>query len=209
MEYPHYRTALLTGATLCISATPAIGDETQWRFEVTPQIGFVAGGKLTDEFTNQELELRDSNVTGIQVNVRADPRTTWEIDYARQKTHTATPGMPSIDVIIEKVEVGGTYEINTESMRPYAAATIGISRFKPESATFRDDSYFSYSLGGGVKFFADRQVGIVIDARWVAAVVNEDTDIFCLSADGLVCLIETDAGLLSQFRLFAGVSVRF
>lgn len=172
-------------------------------------LGYVTGGTFEDELTSQELKLDDSEAIGLQLNIRADNQSTWEIQYARQKAKATTTGLPPIDVTIEKFEFGGTYEINPEPTRPYAAATIGVSRFKPEGSTFRDDTFFSFSIGGGIKFFADRQMGLTIDARWVAAVIDEDTDIFCLSADGLTCLIQTEAGLASQFRVFAGFNVRF
>ncbi len=197
------------GIALCVWAPQAPAEEKQWRVELTPLLGYVTGGTLKDEITNQELKLDDSNAFGIKLNIRAGDQATWEIQYARQKTQTATLALPLIDVTIEKIEFGGTYEISPEPTRPYVAATIGISRFEPQNATFRDDSYFSFSVGGGVKFFSDRQVGINIDARWMGAVIDENTDIFCLSADGLTCLVKTEAGVISQFRLFAGFNVRF
>lgn len=203
------RVALTVHALLFLLAPQLAASIEQQRIELTPLLGFVTGGTFEDEITSQELELDDSDAIGIQLNVRADNQTTWEIQYARQKTQATTIGSPTIDVTIEKIEIGGTYEINPEPTRPYAAATIGVSRFKPESTTFRDDTYFSFSIGGGVKFFADRPIGLTIDARWIAAVVDEDTDIFCLSADGLTCLIQTEAGLASQFRVFVGFNARF
>lgn len=177
--------------------------------ELTPWAGFVTGGDFRDKFTNQQLDLDDSDAVGLNLNISASHNTSWEVDYARQHTKTATPEIPAIDVTIEKFEIGGTYEFRSDSTRPYAAMTVGASRFDPKSADFRDDTYFSFSLGGGWKFFTDRRVGVTVDARWFGTVVDEDTDVFCLSADGLVCLIQTDAGLVSQFRVSVGVNVRF
>lgn len=194
---------------LCLCASPALAADTAPRIEVTPLLGYVTGGTFEDEFTNRELELDDSRAVGLQLNVRADPQSTWEIQYAKQDSVADIPGFPSIDVTVEKFEFGGTYEVTAEATRPYAAATLGVSRFKPTDNAFNDDTYFSFSLGGGVKFFTDRQVGVTIDARWLGAVIDEDSDVFCLSAGGLTCLIEVDAGLTSQFRLFLGLNARF
>ena len=194
---------------LCLWAPRTSADGNVWRLEVTPLLGYVTGGTLEDEFTNQELELDDSSAFGVNLNIRADHQATWEIQYARQETQTTAPDLSQIDVLIEKFEVGGTYEVNSEATRPYAAATIGFSHFEPQSAALRDDTYFSFSVGGGIKFFADRQTGFTLDARWVGAVFDDDTDLFCLSSNGLTCLIQTEAGLVSQFRLFAGFNVRF
>ena len=127
----------------------------------------------------------------------------------RQPRKASWPSVSSIDVLVEKLEFGGTYETTSESTHPFAAATVGVSRFKPQSNVFEDDTYLSFSIGGGVKFFTDRQLGITVDARWIAAVIDEDTDVFCLSANGLMCLIQADAGLASQFRVFVGINARF
>lgn len=198
-----------TSAALCLLAVDAVADGEQRRFEVTPLLGYITGGSFSDELTNQELDLDDGSAVGLQLNFRKDNQRTWELHYLRQESRTATAALPSIDVTIDKFEFGGTYETNQEPTRPYAAATLGVTHFEPQDSAFRDDTYFSFSIGGGVKFFADRQFGITIDVRWIGAVIDEDTDVFCLSANGLTCLIQTEAGLLSQFRVLAGFNARF
>ena len=164
---------------------------------------------LEDKFTSQELELDDSQAVGLQLNFRADNETTLEFQYVKQDSQTTTPGLPSLDVSIEKLELGGTYEVSSEPTRPYAVATLGVSHFEPKNSAFNDDTYFSFSLGGGLKFFADRRVGITVDARWIGAFIDEETDVFCLSDGGLTCVIQADAGLTSQFRILIGLNSRF
>lgn len=184
-------------------------DQGSYRFELTPVGGYVYGGTFEDRLTDDELELDNSSAVGLQLNIRADAQSTWEIQYVSQDTSTSTPSTPSLDVSIRKLEVGGTYETSDQSTRPFAAATVGISHFEPQDRSLNDDTYFSFTIGGGVKFFTDRQFGITLDARWVAAVVDENTDVFCVSAGGLTCLVQADAGLASQFRLSIGLNGRF
>lgn len=203
----HVRLAL--SAVLCSLAAQATADDVQRRVEITPLLGYVAGGTFEDKLTNQELDLDDSSAFGLKLNIRDDNQTTWEFQYAKQETQTVTPTQTVIDVTVEKFELGGTYEVNSEPTRPYVAATVGVSRFEPQDNTLKDDTYFSFSLGGGVQFFADRPLGVSVDARWVAAVIDEDSDVFCLSSGGLTCVIQTDAGLASQFRVFVGLNARF
>jgi len=201
--------ARLSTALLCFLSLQSIAADGEPRVELTPVIGYVAGGTFEDELTDQEIKLDDSAAVGFQVNIRADSQSTWEIHYVNQDTSTSTPTIPSLDVTIRKLEVGGTYETSAEATRPYAAATVGFSQFEPGDSTFEDDTYFSFSLGGGVKFFTDRQFGLTLDARWVAAVIDDDTDVFCVSSGGLTCLVQADAGLASQFRIFVGLNARF
>lgn len=201
--------AWVPGAVTCLLAVQSSADDSTRRIELTSLLGYVAGGTFEDRFTEDELKLDDSAAVGFQVNIRADSQSTWEIQYASQDTKTSTPTLPSLDVTIRKLEVGGTYETSSQAVRPYAAATVGISQFEPGDSTLEDDTYFSFSLGGGVKFFTDRKFGLTLDARWVAAVVDEDTDVFCVSSGGLTCLVQADAGLASQFRIFVGLNARF
>jgi len=201
--------AWVPGAVTCLLAVQSSADDSTRRIELTSLLGYVAGGTFEDRFTEDELKLDDSAAIGFQVNIRADSQSTWEIQYASQDTKTSTPTLPSLDVTIRKLEVGGTYETSSQAVRPYAAATVGISQFEPGDSTLEDDTYFSFSLGGGVKFFTDRKFGLTLDARWVAAVVDEDTDVFCVSSGGLTCLVQADAGLASQFRIFVGLNARF
>ena len=60
-----------------------------------------------------------------------------------------------------------------------------------------------------MKFFADRRLGMTVDARWTGTFIDEETDVFCLSDGGLTCLIQADAGLTSQFRVFIELNGRF
>lgn len=194
---------------LPLLATYSYADQGDYRFELTPVVGYVTGGTFEDELTDQEIKLDDSAAIGFQVNIRADSQSTWEIQYVNQDTRTSTPSIPSLDVTIRKLEFGGTYETSAQATRPYAAATVGLSQFEPGDSTFEDDTYFSFSLGGGVKFFTDRKFGLTLDARWVAAVIDEDTDVFCVSSGGLTCLVQADAGLASQFRISVGLNAHF
>lgn len=200
---------IASGVALCSWAVAVDAQDAERRFELSPMLGYITGGTFEDENTSQQLDLDDSQAHGLQLNIRADPQSTYEIQYAKQATRTRAPGLPSLDVIIEKLEIGGTYEASEEPTRPFVALTLGASRFKPDDSAFNDDTYFSFSLGGGVKFFMDQPFGITIDARWAGAFVDEDTEVFCLSAGGLTCLIEADAGLTSQFRVFVGFNARF
>lgn len=194
---------------LPILTVAADADQRNYRFELSPVAGYVTGGTFEDKVTGEKLQLDNSSAVGLQFNIRADSQSTWEIHYVNQSTSAATQTAPSLDVTIQKFEVGGTYETSDQATRPFAAATIGFSRFEPADSTLNDDTYFSFSLGGGVKFFTDRQFGVTLDARWTAAVIDEDTDVFCISAGGLTCLVQADAGLTSQFRLFVGLNARF
>lgn len=198
---------------LGLSGSPR-AEESEARIELTPWLGYAVGGSFTDRVTGEDLELDDSLGYGLTLNVLVNDHSSLEIYYSRQDTQADARGLfmaePVFDLNIQKLEFGGAYDVYAKYPRPYVAATIGATRLDPSDTGFDSDTYFSFSLGGGLKLFEHRQLGVRLDARWLGTFVNEDTDVFCRTGSGAaICLIEADGDLLSQLRLFLGVSLRF
>ena len=209
---------LLAVSTFYLLLLPAMvhaEEEKTWGLvEVTPFAGFTFGGTFTDRFTNEELELDDSAGYGLAVNIMASNRSSWEIFYSRQETEADTRGLsmpePAFDLTVDKLEFGGTYDVQTKYPRPYVAASVGLTHLDPSGTGLDSDTYFSFSLGGGIKLLERQRVGLRLDARWLATVIQDSTNLFCSSGPaGGVCLIEVDGDILSQVRLSLGVTFRF
>jgi len=207
---------LAISTALCLLGLPTTphAQEARTRVEVTPWLGYAIGGTLTDRVTDEELELDDSGSYGLAVNILASNRSSWEIAYSRQETEADTRGLsmtePAFDLNVDKLEFGGTYDVYTKYPRPYVAATIGLTKLDPSGTDLNSDTYFSFSLGGGLKLLEKQRIGLRLDARWLGTVIQDDTDIFCRTGTvGAVCLIEVDGDLLSQVRLSLGISIRF
>ncbi|MEM7284168.1 MAG: outer membrane beta-barrel protein [Pseudomonadota bacterium] len=201
MRFAIFLLVLLTGNSFASEA----------RFEITPQLGYTFGGTLAD-VNGADLDLDDATSVSLTVNIRVRADATVEVFYSHQDVDTNAPGFavdPGVELGIQKLEFGGTYRFNDGYPKPYVAATVGVTKLDPDAQGLRDDSFFSFSLGGGVRLYETDRFAVRADARWLATVLSDDTDLLCESSGGVNCAVAIDADLLSQFRINLGLSLRF
>jgi hypothetical protein len=93
-------------------------------------------------------------------------------------------------------------------VRPFLALTAGLARFEPND-DLDAENYFSMALGGGVQLRATKRVGVRLEGRAFASLVDDDGEIFCRAGQGAVCAIRIDGTTLIQVEASAGFVVRF
>jgi len=199
-------------ATLLLS--PVVSSAQDYTVELTPFAGYRFGGTFEEKESTAKYELRDSPSFGFIVNLRHRDPTQWEILYSQQQTEAefrgATGNDPSVDMDLYVLQLGGTYQWEGEHMRPYLAFTLGGTHVRAASADATSDTFFSGSIGVGMKFLPSSRVGIRIEARAYGTLVDSNTDLLCSTGpDANICAIRVDGSLLNQVETFAGVSFRF
>ena len=213
------RAASILGAAVlsCLSIRPAVADDHDPRFELTPYLGYRIGGEFEAQDGSTKYELDEGNSAGLVFNiVAADVNTQWQVLYGQQSTHFKTPvsfdpsGRLGLDV--EYFQFGGTYlfDDDGDDTRPFVALTAGVTHFAPTLGGVDSESFFSGSIGGGVQLLKTHRVGVRLEARVFATFVNTDGAIFCHSgpqAGG--CAISIHGTALYQFEASAGVVFRF
>lgn len=197
-----------------ILAAPATAQEPLPRYELTPMIGYRIGGDFEDDETGEEFDLDDSNALGITLNIYAKPEGQWEILYARQSTEVDTEGtivgIPSVDMDVEYLQIGGAYLFDGNRVQPFIALTLGLTHFDPQFADFDSENYFSVSFGGGIKLNPTGRIGVRLEGRVYSTFLESDSDIFCRSNFGVgECLIQTSGTTLNQWEARAGMVFRF
>jgi len=202
--------ALITALLIC----PALSHAQEYAAEFTPFAGYRFGGTFQDKDSAAEYELKDSSSFGLIVNLRHREPTQWEILYSQQRTEAefrgSTGNDPSVDVDLYVLQLGGSYQWEGERMRPYLAFTLGGTHVRTASAESSSDTFFSGSIGLGMKFLPTSRVGIRIEARAYGTLVDSNTDLLCSTGpDANVCAIRVDGSMLSQLETFAGVTFRF
>ena len=207
----------LLAAMICL---PAHAQEQQSqrsikRFELTPFAGFTFGGSLEDEDTSEDLDFDDGDILGLIFNIREKYNTQYEFLVAFDDTSAETSDLSGItedvDLDIEYYQLGGTYIFDAENwIEPYIAATLGLSRFKPDGDDFDDENFFSWSLGGGFKIYPTDRFGIRLEARSFGSWVDGDTDLFCRSVNGVTrCAISASGDVVWRWHFTAGAIFRF
>ena len=180
------------------------------RIDVTPLIGYrtsmtfsaVQNGVATSGI---HLDARPSY--GFGVGVRLDEEDLVEFRWARQETHIHLAGS-SERVILNQFQGDFTHEYILEDWpawaRPFVIGSVGATHLGagPNSSFTR----FSFGLGGGIKVYFDRHMGLRMQAEWLPLVINpEVSSLVC----GGGCVVRLSATLVSQGEIAVGPIFRF
>lgn len=195
---------------------PALLQAQEATTEITAFGAYRFGGTFEEDESEVEYELNDSPSFGLILNLRHQDPTQWEILYSRQQTEAefqagTTPG-GEIDIDLHVLQLGGTYQFEGEVARPYFAFTLGGTHVRASANANGSDSdtFFSGSIGVGMKFLPASRVGIRVEARAYGTLVDSSTDLFCSTGpDQNICAIRLEGRMLSQVETFAGITVRF
>ena len=193
---------------------PALLQAQEPTAEITAFGAYRFGGTFEEEATEATYELEDSPSFGLILNLRHKDPTQWEILYSQQQTEAEFTGStlndPAVDIDLHVLQLGGTYQWDGDVARPYLAFTLGGTHVRTSSAESRSDTFFSGSIGVGMKFLPTSRVGIRVEARAYGTLVSSSTDLFCSTGpDANVCAIRLEGKMLSQVETFAGITVRF
>jgi hypothetical protein len=193
---------------------PAFVQAQEATTEITAFGAYRFGGEFEDKDSDASYQLEDSPSFGLILNIRDKDYTQWEIIYSQQRTDASFSGTsgndPEVDVELHVLQLGGTYLWEGEIARPYLAFTLGGTHVRTSSAGSSSDTFFSGSIGLGMKFLPTSRFGIRVEARAYGTVIDSGTDLFCRTGpDANVCAVRVKGKMLSQVETFAGVTYRF
>ena len=195
-------------------SAPTFAQEQPFNFEITPFGAYRFGGEFEETDGNFSIDLDDNNSFGLILNARHSSFTQWEILYSRQETSADTTGLglndPTLDFNVEYLHAGGTYLWDGNHVRPFLAATLGVTRIEVINPGFDSDSFFSFSLGLGLQVRPTDRLGIRLEARGFATLLDSSTDLFCeFGPSNNICAIRVDGTIMWQLEAIAGVVFRF
>src|SRR5262245_37572612 len=106
---------ILTGALICalFPSFAATADD-RIRFDVTPMVGYRAGGEFDavdpESTTDDSVDLDDGTSFGIDLGLYRDSRSFFELLYSRQESgiDSTDAAVGSVDVVTEYLHLGGT-----------------------------------------------------------------------------------------------------
>lgn len=207
---------LPTLLVLCLAAmsSPRAAANEQTDFEITPFAAYRFGGTFDIEASDASYELEDSEAFGVLFNLRQTNNTQWEVLYSRQNTtarlRDATSTSLSVDTDVHVLQLGGTYQGDGETVRPYIAMTIGGTHVKTVANGSESDNFFSGSIGVGVQVRPSDRFGLRLEARAYGTLTDSSTDLFCQTGpDANLCAIRIDGQIVTQFETLAGFVFRF
>jgi len=201
----------------CLLPQLAMAENTakDYKLQLTPFAGYRFGGTFEDQDTEEDYELENNPSVGLIVNFPSQYNTEWEIYYSEQATEVRSSGFivgeNTVDLDVQYLQVGGTYLFDRNNQaQPYFVATIGLTRIDPQAVGTQSDTFFSFSAGGGWKYFPDSRIGMRLEGRFLGTLIDNNSNIFCQSGQsGSSCVINTSGKILYQFELQAGLIFRF
>lgn len=202
-------------AVLGVFATAANAAENELNIELTPIGAYRFGGSFDVAEDDTSYDIADSPSYGFIVNFRQKANTQWEIFYSRQQTEAEfsdpATGNSLLDIDIDVLQGGGTYQWDGDKVLPYLVLTAGGTKIKTRAAdASQSDTFWSGSIGVGLQIRPTERLGLRLEARAYGTLINSDTDIFCQTGPNQnVCAIRVDGTMVSQFETLAGIVFRF
>jgi hypothetical protein len=104
---------------------------------------------------------------------------------------------------VDQIQVGGVQEFGQTRVRPFLSGLLGLTRYAAPGTT---QVRFSVGAGGGVKLFANRHLGLRLDARTYVTFVDVGGVGLC---GGNGCVIGFNVSPSWQGDFTAGLMVAF
>ena len=207
---PRFRLPLVAAALLLSSVLFPGEAGAEWGLEVTPYVGYAIGGSFTDNATGADLDVQEGGSYGLVLDLPDTPETQYELFYGLQRTKVTGGGTfggeTLFDLDIHYLHLGGTYLFTGEKVRPFLSGGLGATHFVPHGSGLDRKTYFSVSLGGGVKIPISGHVGLRFEGRGFMTILPDSTEIFCVSSGGAACNVKVQGDVLGQLLLMAGIT---
>jgi len=207
---PRFRLPLVAAALLLSSVLFPGEAGAEWGLEITPYVGYAIGGSFTDNATGADLDVQEGGSYGLVLDLPDTPETQYELFYGLQRTKVTGGGTfggeTLFDLDIHYLHLGGTYLFTGEKVRPFLSGGLGATHFVPHGSGLDRKTYFSVSLGGGVKIPISGHVGLRFEGRGFMTILPDSTEIFCVSSGGAACNVKVQGDVLGQILLMAGIT---
>jgi len=197
--------AISTGARAQGAAPAAPESESS----VTVYAGYRFGGSLTDITSGQTWELTDGPSFAAAADFGIDSRTQWELFLSYRNTALKasgfSPAANNLGLGVTYAHVGGTYFIDRVGRGTYVVGGLGLTFLDPHASGLNSETKFSLNLGVGYMIPLGERIGVKLEARGYATLVNSSSALFCSGG----CVVQIKGTTVTQGELLAGITVRF
>jgi opacity protein-like surface antigen len=180
-------------------------------FEITPFGGYLFTSNL--QTINGELKIDNNIDYGGVLNIRFSKdlliellynRTDTEVSLRKEFTNTTEY---LFDMSVEYFQGGVQVETETGQFRPFAAFTIGATYFKPKDYSYEGNWEFSFTAGGGIKYYFTNNIGIRAQWRFLVPIYLSSASVFC--NNGYCSIFISGGTYILQYDITAGLVFSF
>jgi hypothetical protein len=213
-----YRTICIGLLAFCLLS--GVSTRAQGRFEVSPFVGFETSGSYpvttSTTITNPIDQLRVNQATSYGTFLDYNLTENFQAEFMWDRNNTSYSARQIIDGTyfkaynsdIDQYQFGFQYMFldSTHRLRPYAAASVGFTHDSNGGGN-PNRTEFSYSLGGGVKYYLGRHFGLRGDIRYLPTYGSSSYGLFC-DPFGF-CYNTKVANFLNRGNFVGGLIFRF
>jgi opacity protein-like surface antigen len=180
-------------AAAAIFLLSAVSAKAQARFEIDPFVGYetsasypisLSSGSTGDPI--DRLRVNDAAAFGTFLDYSVSENFQAEFMWNRNNTSYSAHDVltnsyvSAYHSIIDQYQFGGLYMFRASDvkLRPYVAASLGFTHDENSNLT-PDRTEFSYSIGGGVKYYATRHIGFRADLRYLPTYGSSSNELYC------------------------------
>ena len=175
--------------------------------EVSPLGGYRVGGDFFELLTAQPIDLDGALTLGAIVNVRLSEGRHFEALYTHERADLIVPrpfdAQGRVRVTVDHWLGGGLQEFDGGRVRPFVTGLIGLTRY---ASDVDSEIRFAASGGGGVKLWPTPLVGLRLDGRVSATLIDADGTAYACAPGR--CLLAFNADVVWQAEFTAGVVIR-
>jgi len=167
----------------------AISTHAQGRFEVTPFVGWESSGSYPITSSTGEIDrlrLNSSLAFGTFIDYSLtenfQPEFMWNHNNTSYSAHDILTDsyFNAFHSDVDQYQFGGIYMFRSSEakLRPYAGASVGFTHESNNNGN-PNRTAFSWSIGGGVKYYVSRHIGFRGDIRYLPTYGSSSTAIYC------------------------------
>jgi hypothetical protein len=212
-------TMWLAATTLFLFA--AVSANAQDRFEVDPFVGYETSASYPVNLSTgstgdpiDRLRVNDAVAFGTFLDYSLSEHFQAEFMWNRNNTSYSAHDLltntyiNAYHSIIDQYQFGGLYMFRSSDvkLRPYLAASLGFTHDENGSNT-PNRTDFSYSLGGGVKYYATRHIGLRADLRYLPTYGSSSNELYCNPFYG--CYYANVSHYLNRGSFTGGIIFKF
>lgn len=198
------RAVVLLAAFSATAGLPAEGSE----LELTLLGGVASGGTYEEVASGASLSADTAAAAGLVLGFPKGEDRTLEVVWLHQ--WVTVPGAwddgADVELALDTVGVGGTYEWGSGKARPFVSATAGVGLLGADEPGYDDELLLAGTLGGGVKLALGSRTWIRLEGRGAGLVVIGGAAGICGPSG---CALAFSGAGLGQLELLAGITVSF
>ena len=179
--------------------------------EVTPFGGYRFGGGFYELVTGDSVDLDGALSFGLILDIPFRDDLQIEGFFTHQEARFTLPSDLDAQrtrwrITVDHYQVGGLRELGRGRARPFLTGTLGATRYESGGD---HEVRFSVAAGGGVKLYPLSRLGLRLDGRVFATLVDADGDSLACAPGLGICVGSIDASIVWQAELTAGLVLRF